>query len=1010
MIISAMGQASKSDWFYYMIPWVQTRLPGGHRHFSPELSHAVHLFDILFVIALIVGIFDLCHDDNGSEFDFVVFLSLLRGFKCFLMLMKFAKYKQVVRAVQKCIPAIAPQFNLFVVVFFAFAVIGQGLFAGCTTENAPQGPGDWTADKYAGPFADAANPENASYVDLNFDNMWAAVATLFMLMIQNNWQVEVDGYVKCTETKWARIYFVVFNIITAMIMINILTGVLLDLYTLHAENTKEDIKKQYMLLITRLEEFNYPLLSNGDPPSDDDARLAIEAQAAEDAVTAAQDAVADAQASGDADALAAAKQALADAEATAQAAKNALAKRSTQSSEFPLYSEKLLSVDWEIREDLNTELLTTGLTISDVIKLASEAELSPMEEMVQSLPMPVYVRTSGNRIAFCNDLFSHLYGVKDDKCTDGRCQCTNDIVGDCSNFKLTKEYWEAKSKDKDATVYLQKNNDGTPRPFDERPMTNLKNKKKSEYTSDEFLKQENSLMEVVFKCNEKPVKYAQWGDCTVVYMIPLLAETGSILLDINYDGSLNYQDVKHLEDLTKALRIRKLEKIGPFGLGQVEIEKMNLRIEKLASLQFGLSGGELHVDLQDFPQDSQMILADAGLDPAEMELSHVPGQDLRTTALLSAVSDCPGDPSGERRYFVYPLPGMQKLDADTISLLAGMGDSRISLLAFGGFVHTDEKGTVVAAAVVQEGDSICFDEPVHETWMDKSPWTEMRQKLINGAQIQPCTIPFLTDLGITGFCWLASSQIIEMDGMDDAPDGSKWSNGAFLYVYENHPHFDCFCPANADSTWNKNTGGSFALKENESKAQKAKRLLKQRQPGQNHFADSEDEKALQFNGMCVAWQKGPTYRLVHLTVRPELKQIANQSKQMTTEQYNNEFTELDRMPFSDVHKLGTVLRELLPEYKEDLDQRLGDRHGMENILPETRPGGNIEKSHKTLPEMMEKLAKDDRSLEHIDVIVAFPNTVEKNGVEKNEKNLGPTFTSWSKTMWNETQGGPTLTM
>ena len=48
-----------------------------------------------------------------------------------------------------------------------------------------------------------------------------------------------------------------------------------------------------MLLITRLEEFNYPLLSNGDPPSDDDARLAIEAQAAEDAVTAAQAAVAD---------------------------------------------------------------------------------------------------------------------------------------------------------------------------------------------------------------------------------------------------------------------------------------------------------------------------------------------------------------------------------------------------------------------------------------------------------------------------------------------------------------------------------------------------------------------------------------------------------------------------------------------------------------------------------------------------------------------------------------------
>ena len=116
MIMSAMGQASKSDWFHHINPWVQTRHPGGHRHFSPELSHTAHLFDILFVIMLIIGIVDLCHDDNGADFDYVVVLSLLRGFKCFAVSMCFEKYAQVVKAVKKCIPAIAPQFNLFIVV------------------------------------------------------------------------------------------------------------------------------------------------------------------------------------------------------------------------------------------------------------------------------------------------------------------------------------------------------------------------------------------------------------------------------------------------------------------------------------------------------------------------------------------------------------------------------------------------------------------------------------------------------------------------------------------------------------------------------------------------------------------------------------------------------------------------------------------------------------------------------------------------------------------------------
>jgi hypothetical protein len=68
-------------------------------------------------------------------------------------------------------------------VFFAFAVIGQGLFAGCITENAPQGPGDWTADKYAGPFADAARPENASYVSLH-KNIFEAMVELFLLHVR----------------------------------------------------------------------------------------------------------------------------------------------------------------------------------------------------------------------------------------------------------------------------------------------------------------------------------------------------------------------------------------------------------------------------------------------------------------------------------------------------------------------------------------------------------------------------------------------------------------------------------------------------------------------------------------------------------------------------------------------------------------------------------------------------------------------------------------------------------
>ena len=54
------------------------------------------------------------------------------------------------------------------------------LFAGCVTENAPDGPGDWTAAEWEGPFASAV--PSTYYFDLNFDNLVSAFVTLFMLM------------------------------------------------------------------------------------------------------------------------------------------------------------------------------------------------------------------------------------------------------------------------------------------------------------------------------------------------------------------------------------------------------------------------------------------------------------------------------------------------------------------------------------------------------------------------------------------------------------------------------------------------------------------------------------------------------------------------------------------------------------------------------------------------------------------------------------------------------------
>ena len=70
--------------------------------------------------------------------------------------------------------------------------LGCGLFAGCVTQNAPDGPGDWSAPEWAGSFAD-----EKFYYNLNFDNLASAFVTLFMLMIQNNWHGMLSVHCEC---------------------------------------------------------------------------------------------------------------------------------------------------------------------------------------------------------------------------------------------------------------------------------------------------------------------------------------------------------------------------------------------------------------------------------------------------------------------------------------------------------------------------------------------------------------------------------------------------------------------------------------------------------------------------------------------------------------------------------------------------------------------------------------------------------------------------------------------
>ena len=116
------------------------RLPSGHQY--------TNFITVVYFVVLSIALLDVCSD--GTTTNYTVILGVIQAIKCVLFPRVYKGYSRTLRAIGKCLGCIVPHLNVFLVVFYAFAALGLSLFAGCVTENAPEGPGDWTGAEWAG--------------------------------------------------------------------------------------------------------------------------------------------------------------------------------------------------------------------------------------------------------------------------------------------------------------------------------------------------------------------------------------------------------------------------------------------------------------------------------------------------------------------------------------------------------------------------------------------------------------------------------------------------------------------------------------------------------------------------------------------------------------------------------------------------------------------------------------------------------------------------------------------
>jgi len=241
---------------------------------------------ICLVLEFLSGCNESCFDEtqkDDSNKTNIAFSVLGKIFQVMSYSVETPTVLLLLKSVFKTLPTLGPHLGLFLSIYYGFAGMGISFFCGLLRQHPlPYGPGGYTSPptgiegywhgpgywgqrKLSGGFTEFASPcdpansgalscdvgisgpaqvcpagaetgltwgstsygSNPFYYNLNFDGFPNAIATLYVVMIQNNWTTAADGGVSAKGNAY-RWFFFVFTIVNAFVMINVLVGAIID--------------------------------------------------------------------------------------------------------------------------------------------------------------------------------------------------------------------------------------------------------------------------------------------------------------------------------------------------------------------------------------------------------------------------------------------------------------------------------------------------------------------------------------------------------------------------------------------------------------------------------------------------------------------------------------------------------------------------------------------------------------------------------------------------------------
>jgi two pore calcium channel protein, plant len=195
-----------------------------------------NVFDFTITLLAVVSSIIVYYPNQFSDSRIIRMIVMGRVLRLLRLLTAVRRFQLIVTICSEILPAASNVLLILFLLLYFFSVLGVHLYGGLITRD-PANPLSYLVLN--------TDFSNNDYWANNFNDAISGMNVLFNLLVVNNWTECEIGYEATTQSKWVRLFFLLFHILGVVVMMNLVTGVIINEFftqlAVFKERTDEEV-------------------------------------------------------------------------------------------------------------------------------------------------------------------------------------------------------------------------------------------------------------------------------------------------------------------------------------------------------------------------------------------------------------------------------------------------------------------------------------------------------------------------------------------------------------------------------------------------------------------------------------------------------------------------------------------------------------------------------------------------------------------------------------------------